>query len=101
MDFDKCVPYFNEHMGCGICLAACPWSQPGADTPVFAQADMSRLQDDIARLEGLEIALVIIDTPPAITSMIERVVVLSHVVAIPTRPSPHDPARRRGYGGYR
>ena len=29
VDFDKCVPYFNENSGCGICIAACPWSQPG------------------------------------------------------------------------
>lgn len=29
VDFDKCVPYFNEARGCGICLAVCPWSKPG------------------------------------------------------------------------
>ena len=29
VDFDKCVPYFNDHFGCGICIAACPWSLPG------------------------------------------------------------------------
>ncbi len=29
VDFDKCVLYFNEHDGCGICLAICPWSRPG------------------------------------------------------------------------
>ena len=29
VDFDKCVPYFNEHHGCGICLTICPWSRPG------------------------------------------------------------------------
>jgi epoxyqueuosine reductase QueG len=29
VDFDKCLPYFNETMGCGICLAVCPWSLPG------------------------------------------------------------------------
>lgn len=29
VDFDRCVPYFNEHLGCAICIAACPWSQPG------------------------------------------------------------------------
>lgn len=30
VDFDKCLPYFNENVGCGICLAVCPWSKPGA-----------------------------------------------------------------------
>lgn len=29
VDFDSCVPYFNEARGCGICLAVCPWSKPG------------------------------------------------------------------------
>ncbi|HPF45716.1 MAG: 4Fe-4S dicluster domain-containing protein [Alphaproteobacteria bacterium] len=29
VDFDKCLPFFNENTGCGICLAACPWSRPG------------------------------------------------------------------------
>lgn len=29
VDFDRCIPYFNETYGCGICLAVCPWSTPG------------------------------------------------------------------------
>ena len=29
VDFDKCVPYFNETYGCGICIAVCPRSRPG------------------------------------------------------------------------
>lgn len=29
VDFDKCIPYFNETYGCGICIAVCPWSAPG------------------------------------------------------------------------
>lgn len=29
VDFDKCMPYFNEHYGCALCLAVCPWSRPG------------------------------------------------------------------------
>lgn len=29
VDFDKCIPYFNDTQGCGICIAACPWSSPG------------------------------------------------------------------------
>jgi epoxyqueuosine reductase len=28
VDFDKCLPYFNEAMSCAICLAACPFSRP-------------------------------------------------------------------------
>ncbi|MFT3706841.1 MAG: 4Fe-4S dicluster domain-containing protein [Archangium sp.] len=29
VDFDKCLPYFNENYGCGICMVVCPWSRPG------------------------------------------------------------------------
>lgn len=29
VDFDKCIPYFGETLGCGICIARCPWSYPG------------------------------------------------------------------------
>ena len=36
VDFDKCIPYFNETYGCGICIAVCPWSTPGR-APTLAQ----------------------------------------------------------------
>ena len=29
VDFDRCIGYFNESNGCGICIAVCPWSLPG------------------------------------------------------------------------
>ena len=29
VDFDCCIPYFNDTRGCGICIAVCPWSRPG------------------------------------------------------------------------
>ncbi|MEC9342507.1 MAG: 4Fe-4S dicluster domain-containing protein [Pseudomonadota bacterium] len=29
VDFDKCLPFFNQHHGCAICIAVCPWSLPG------------------------------------------------------------------------
>jgi epoxyqueuosine reductase QueG len=28
VDFDRCLPFFNEHQGCGVCLAVCPWNYP-------------------------------------------------------------------------
>jgi epoxyqueuosine reductase QueG len=28
VDFDKCLPFFNEAMGCAICLAVCPFTRP-------------------------------------------------------------------------
>ncbi len=29
VDFDKCLPFFNQTHGCAICIAECPWSRPG------------------------------------------------------------------------
>ena len=28
VDFDKCLPYFNENLSCAICLVVCPFSRP-------------------------------------------------------------------------
>lgn len=40
VDFDRCLPFFNENFGCGICVAVCPWSLPGRG-PIIA-AKMAR-----------------------------------------------------------
>jgi epoxyqueuosine reductase len=29
VNFDKCIPYFAETRGCGICIEVCRWSEPG------------------------------------------------------------------------
>jgi epoxyqueuosine reductase QueG len=29
VDFDRCLPFFNQTNGCAICIAVCPWSLPG------------------------------------------------------------------------
>jgi len=48
VDFDKCVPFFNDTGGCAICIAVCPWSRPGvADNLVLK---MARKRD--ARIAG-------------------------------------------------
>lgn len=42
VDFDKCISYFNEAYGCGICIVACPWSRPGvADKLIVKMARKS------------------------------------------------------------
>ncbi len=66
------------------------WNSREADTPLFAQTFISRLDEDIARMREMGIELLIFDTPPAITATIEQVVRLCDLVVIPTRPSPHD-----------
>lgn len=43
VDFDKCVPYFNETHGCAICISVCPWSRPGV-APTLAKKMLRRKQ---------------------------------------------------------
>ena len=37
VDFDACLPYFNQTHGCGICIAVCPWSRPGVGESLAAK----------------------------------------------------------------
>lgn len=37
VDFDKCLPFFNETHGCAICIAVCPWSRPGVGLNLAAK----------------------------------------------------------------
>ena len=37
VDFDKCIPFFNETHGCAICIAVCPWSRPGVGLNLAAK----------------------------------------------------------------
>ncbi len=43
VDFDRCLPFFNQHQGCSICIAVCPWSQPG--TGLNLAAKLARRRD--------------------------------------------------------
>lgn len=42
VDFDLCLPFFNEHQGCAICIAVCPWSRPGAGLNLAAKLARKR-----------------------------------------------------------
>ncbi|MGY8795086.1 MAG: 4Fe-4S dicluster domain-containing protein [Woeseiales bacterium] len=46
VDFDKCLPYFNETHGCGICLGVCPWSRPGVADKLVTKLAKQRQQND-------------------------------------------------------
>jgi ferredoxin len=37
VDFDKCIPFFAENAGCGLCIAVCPWSRPGVADNLLAK----------------------------------------------------------------
>jgi len=66
------------------------WNARQAPTPLFAHTAVPRLTADLERLRAHGVRLVVIDTPPAITATIQHVITVSDLVAIPTRPSPHD-----------
>jgi ferredoxin len=34
VDFDKCLPFFNDTFGCNVCIAVCPFSRPGVSEPL-------------------------------------------------------------------
>jgi ferredoxin len=37
VNFDKCIPFFNENFGCAICITVCPWSMPGRGPRIVEQ----------------------------------------------------------------
>lgn len=37
VDFDRCLPFFNETAGCGICVVVCPFSRPGTAVNLVAK----------------------------------------------------------------
>lgn len=66
------------------------WNERQAETPLFASVDISNLANHLKQLEKAGIKLAIIDTPPAVTETIKKVLAVADLVLIPTRPSPHD-----------
>ncbi len=66
------------------------WNARRSSTPHFAKVGLRELGDALVQLKASGIRLAVIDTPPAITASIAQVVAHADLVAIPTRPSPHD-----------
>lgn len=66
------------------------WNARASQTPAFVQTTIPNLGRDIEQLHRDGIRLVIVDTPPSVTSSIVDVVTHADLVIVPTRPSPHD-----------
>ena len=66
------------------------WNARQAPTPHFVKAGLPDLENALAELDRSGIKIAVIDTPPAITQSISRVVAHADLVLVPTRPSPHD-----------
>lgn len=46
VNFDKCLPYFMDHNGCGICAAKCPYSRPNVRPKLLSKHE-KRMQNKI------------------------------------------------------
>ena len=66
------------------------WNARQAPTPHFVRAGMAELEEALTGLHQAGIKIAVIDTPPAITQSISKVVSHADLVVVPTRPSPHD-----------
>jgi chromosome partitioning protein len=67
------------------------WNRRAAPSPLMSALPQLRdLPDRLAELRAGGAALVLIDTPPAITSAIREVMHVADLVVMPVRPSPHD-----------
>ena len=66
------------------------WNLRAAETPHFVQAGLDDLPEALERLRALGMALLVVDTPAALTTRVGNLIGLADLVVIPTRPSPHD-----------
>jgi epoxyqueuosine reductase len=46
VDFDRCLPFFNQTHGCAICIAVCPWSRPGVGLNLAAKLARRTVRHD-------------------------------------------------------
>jgi chromosome partitioning protein len=66
------------------------WNARQAPAPHFVKAGLPDLEEALAGLKRMGTRIAVIDTPPAITQSISKVVAHADLVLVPTRPSPHD-----------
>src|SRR6185312_9801033 len=66
------------------------WNARRAMRPHFVKAGLPDLEQALSELDRSGFKIAVVDTPPAITQSISRVVAHADLVLVPTRPSPHD-----------
>ena len=72
------------------------WNSRQGRRPSFVRTTLESLASDLDRLRENGFENVVIDTPPAVSRPIMRVMTVADLVVIPTRPSPHDLRAVRG-----
>ena len=66
------------------------WNERETEEPAFVQTNLQDLNGHLDNLRQAGIKMVMVDTPPAITSAIHDVIRVADYVVVPTKPSPHD-----------
>ncbi len=66
------------------------WQVRRTAAPAFLATTLAELPADLERLRAEGCRLAVIDTPPAITMAIQRVIKEADLIVVPVRPSPHD-----------
>ena len=66
------------------------WNARADESPLFIQTTIQDFAGDIGELKDRRLSLLIVDTPPALTATLARIMAYADLVLIPTRPSPHD-----------
>lgn len=72
------------------------WNARENSRPAFVRTTLDTLVSDLDRLRRSGFRHVVIDTPPAVSNPILKVMMQSDLVVVPTRPSPHDLRAVRG-----
>ncbi len=66
------------------------WNERETEEPAFVQTNLQDLNGHLDNLRQAGVKMVVVDTPPAITSAIHDVIKVADYVVVPTKPSPHD-----------
>lgn len=66
------------------------WNARELPGPDFARTTLGSLEDDLAKLRARNFRYLFVDTPPAASAAIARVMHYADLILVPTRPSPHD-----------
>lgn len=66
------------------------WNGREPERPAFAQTTIETIAGDIEKLRDLGFQLCVIDSASAISPTVEQVILVSDLIVIPCRPSPHD-----------
>ncbi len=66
------------------------WNARKAETPLFLKTRVDYMANDLEELRNKGIKLVFVDSPPAVTGIIEQIISHADLVVVPICPSPHD-----------